>query len=401
MDEKRKIGSSLKVTPVGLGCMGFSHAYGAPTERKEAVRMIRRAYEMGYDFFDTAECYTGVNADGTISYNEELVGEALRDVRERVTIATKFGVQHSPKGLLMDSRPETIRKSVEGSLKRLGVETIDLYYQHRIDPKIEPETVAEVMKELIVEGKIRAWGISEATEDYLRRAHAVCSVSAIQNRYSMLAREHEKIFPVLEELGIAYVAFSPLGNGFLTGQYTAASTFETGLDYRAHMPQYTEEGFKAAEKLMMLLEEMAVQKEASARNGRQQQDCISGGVGMNDETKLRQLYEDMYAAMVAKDEAELDRVHDDSFVLVHMTGMHQVKKTYIRSILNGTLNYYSAVTEDLSVLVDGDTATMTGKSRVNAAVFGGGKHTWRLQLFFHAKKTDDGWNLTKAEASTW
>ena len=263
MYEKRKIGSSLKVTPVGLGCMGFSHAYGAPTERKEAVRMIRRAYEMGYDFFDTAECYTGVNADGTISYNEELVGEALRDVRERVTIATKFGVQHSPKGLLMDSRPETIRKSVEGSLKRLGVETIDLYYQHRIDPKIEPETVAEVMKELIVEGKIRAWGISEATEDYLRRAHAVCSVSAIQNRYSMLAREHEKIFPVLEELGIAYVAFSPLGNGFLTGQYTAASTFETGLDYRAHMPQYTEEGFKAAEKLMKLLEEMAVQKEAS------------------------------------------------------------------------------------------------------------------------------------------
>ena len=263
MDEKRKIGSCLKVTPVGLGCMGFSHAYGAPTERKEAVRMIRRAYEVGYDFFDTAECYTGVNADGTISYNEELVGEALRDVRERVTIATKFGVQHSPKGLLMDSRPETIRKSVEGSLKRLGVETIDLYYQHRIDPKIEPETVAEVMKELIVEEKIRAWGISEATEDYLRRAHAVCSVSAIQNRYSMLAREHEKIFPVLEELGIAYVAFSPLGNGFLTGQYTAASTFETGLDYRAHMPQYTEEGFKAAEKLMKLLEEMAVQKEAS------------------------------------------------------------------------------------------------------------------------------------------
>lgn len=263
MAEKRKIGNSLEVTPVGLGCMGFSHAYGAPTERKEAVRMIRRAYDMGYDFFDTAECYTGVNADGSISYNEELVGEALRDVHERVIIATKFGVHHSPTGLQMDSRPETIRKSVEGSLKRLGLETIDLYYQHRIDPKIEPEAVAEVMKELIAEGKIRTWGISEATEDYLRRAHAVCPVSAIQNRYSMLAREHEKIFPVLEELGIAYVTFSPLGNGFLTGQYTAASTFEAGLDYRAHMPQYTEEGFKAAEKLMKLLEEMAAQKEAT------------------------------------------------------------------------------------------------------------------------------------------
>lgn len=264
MAEKRKIGSLLNVTPVGLGCMGFSHAYGAPTERKEAVLMIRKAYEMGYDFFDTAECYTGINADGSTSYNEELVGEALKDVRDKVVIATKFGVRHGTgNGLLMDSRPETIRKSVESSLKRLGVETIDLYYQHRIDPKVEPEAVAEVMKDLIAEGKIRTWGISEATEDYLRRAHAVCPVSAIQNRYSMLAREHEKIFPVLEELSIAYVAFSPLGNGFLTGQYTAASTFEAGLDYRAHMPQYTEEGFKAAEKLMKLLEELATQKEAT------------------------------------------------------------------------------------------------------------------------------------------
>lgn len=122
---------------------------------------------------------------------------------------------------------------------------------------------------------------------------------------------------------------------------------------------------------------------------------------MNDEAKLRKLYEDMYAAMVVKDEAELDRVHDDSFVLVHMTGMRQDKKTYIRSIMNGTLNYYSAVTEDLSIQISGDTATMTGKSRVNAAVFGGGKHTWRLQLFFHANKKKDGWKLTKAEASTW
>ena len=263
MAEKRKIGTVLEVTSVGLGCMGFSHAYGAPTERKEAVDMIRKAYDMGYDFFDTAECYTGVNTDGSISYNEELVGEALQDVRDNVVIATKFGVQHSPSGLLMDSRPETIRRSVEGSLKRLGVETIDLYYQHRIDPQIEPEVVAEVMKELITEGKIRAWGISETTEDYLMRAHAVFPVSAIQNRYSMLAREHEKIFPVLEKLGVAYVAFSPLGNGFLTGAYTASSTFEAGLDYRSHMPQYTEEGFKAAENLMKLLEEMAVRKEAT------------------------------------------------------------------------------------------------------------------------------------------
>jgi aryl-alcohol dehydrogenase-like predicted oxidoreductase len=263
MESKRIISGGLEVTRVGLGCMGFSHAYGAPTKKSEAVSMIRKAYDMGYNFFDTAECYTGTNADGSTSFNEELVGEALKDVRNDVVIATKFGVQHSKAGLLMDSRPETIRKSVDGSLSRLGVETIDLYYQHRIDPKVEPETVAEVMKELIAEGKIREWGISETTEDYLRRAHAVCPVAAIQNRYSMLAREHEKIFPVLEELGVTFVAFSPLGNGFLTGKYDASSTFDKGTDFRSHMPQYTEEGFKAAEELMRLLNQMAAEKNAT------------------------------------------------------------------------------------------------------------------------------------------
>lgn len=260
MENTRTITEGMEVTRVGLGCMGFSHAYGAPTERKEAVSMIRKAYDMGYNFFDTAECYTGINADGSTSFNEELVGDALKDVRNHVVIATKFGVRHSPTGLLMDSRPETIRKSVEGSLKRLGVETIDLYYQHRIDPKVEPETVAEMMTELIKEGKIRAWGISEATEEYLRRAHAVCPVAAIQNRYSMLAREHEKIFPAIEELGITFVAFSPLGNGFLTGRYSPSSTFDKGTDFRSFMPQYTEEGFRAAGKLMELLNKMAAEK---------------------------------------------------------------------------------------------------------------------------------------------
>jgi len=150
MSDMRTLGNTdMKAVPVGLGCMGFSHAYGAPTQKQEAVRMIRAAYEMGYNFFDTAECYIGTNADGSTSYNEELVGEALADVRDKVVIATKFGVQHSPTGLQMDSRPETIRRSVEGSLKKLGTDHIDLYYQHRIDPKIGPETVAEVMAELM------------------------------------------------------------------------------------------------------------------------------------------------------------------------------------------------------------------------------------------------------------
>ena len=265
MSDNRRIGNSdLKVNAVGLGCMGFSHAYGAPMESREAISMIRKAYEFGYDFFDTAERYIGTNADGSISFNEELVGKALKDIRNHVVIASKFGVQHSSAGLVMDSRPETIRKAVEGSLKRLGTETIDLYYQHRIDPKVEPETVADVMNELIKEGKIRYWGISETTEEYLRRAHAVCPVSAVQNRYSMLARDHEKLFPVLEELNIAFVAFSPLGNGFLTGKYNESSKFDENTDFRSRMPQYTREGFKAAQELMKLLNEIAEEKNASS-----------------------------------------------------------------------------------------------------------------------------------------
>ncbi|MCH5348939.1 MAG: aldo/keto reductase [Oscillospiraceae bacterium] len=265
MSEKRKLGNSdLSVTPVGLGCMGFSHAYGAPTEKSEAVKMIRKAFDMGYNFFDTAECYIGTNPDGSMSFNEKLVGEALRDVRDKVVIATKFGVEHSSMGLLTDSSPETIRQAVDGSLLRLGVDYIDLYYQHRVDPKVEPEVVAEVMKDLIKEGKIRYWGISETDEAYLRRANAVCPVTAIQNRYSMLAREHEKLFPVLEELNVAFVAFSPLGNGFLSGKYDENSKFEDGVDFRSHMPQYTKDGFEAGRELMELLGKMAEEKNATS-----------------------------------------------------------------------------------------------------------------------------------------
>ena len=263
--EKRKLGNSeLYINPVGLGCMGFSHAFGAPTEKDVAVRTLREAYEIGYDFFGTAESYTGVNPDGTISYNEELVGEAVKEIRDKVVIATKMGVSHNAdRSLKLDSSPETIRRSVEGSLKKLGTDYIDLYYQHRIDPKVEPETVAEAMAELIKEGKIRYWGISEATEEYLRRANAICPVTAIENRYSMMARWHETIFPVCEELNIAYVAFSPMANGFLTGKYTPGTKFEGSQDYRASMPQYTEEGFAKAKELLDMLTKMAIEKNAT------------------------------------------------------------------------------------------------------------------------------------------
>lgn len=263
--EQRLLGSSgIAVSPVGMGCMGITHASGAPMSPEEGVRVIRAAYDMGYTFFDTAECYTGLYPDGSVAYNETVVGEALRPVRDRVVIATKCGVQHGKdRSLLLDSRPETIRASLEGSLRRLGTDYVDLYYQHRIDPAVPPEAVADTMAGLIREGKIRAWGISEANEDYLRRAHAVCPVAAVQNRYSMMARWHEPLFPVLEELHIAWVAFSPMANGFLTGRYTPQSHFDAETDYRSAMPQYTEEGFRAASGLLALLRRLADEKHAT------------------------------------------------------------------------------------------------------------------------------------------
>lgn len=241
-----------------MGCMGITHASGEPLPDDEAVRVIRQAREMGYSFFDTAECYVGERADGSIAHNEDVVGCALADVRDSVVIASKFGVTHAPdKTIVTDSSPATIRASVEGSLRRLRTDHIDLYYQHRIDPKVEPETVAAVMAELIAEGKIRAWGISETNEEYLRRANAVCRVSAVQNRYSMMSRRTEALFDVLKELNVALVAFSPLANGFLTGAYSSKTVFEGGKDYRAGMPQYTEEGERRAEPLVRLVAELA------------------------------------------------------------------------------------------------------------------------------------------------
>lgn len=262
--EYRVLGSSgLKISPIGLGCMGITHASGAPMGVKDGINVIRKALEVGYTLFDTAECYTGISSDGSTAYNEEIVGEALRDVRDKVVIATKFGVRHGSDRLIVDSRRETIRKSVEGSLFRLRTDYIDLYYQHRIDPKVEPEEVAGTMAELIKEGKIRYWGISEVNESYLRRAHAVCPVTAIQNRYSMMARKHESLFPVMEELNIAFVAFSPLANGFLSGRYDKNSQFEQGVDYRSFMPQYTTEGFERNKSILELLRGLAAKKDVT------------------------------------------------------------------------------------------------------------------------------------------
>ena len=262
----RVLGADLEVSAIGLGCMGFSHAYGAPTEKSEAIRSIRAAYDMGYTLFDTAETY-GTAADP--HENEKLVGEALKDIRDHVQIVTKFGTRFDEtstavnKPLIPDSRPETIRASVEGSLRRLGTDHIDLYFQHRMDPGVEPETVAQVMADLIREGKITHWGVSEANGDYLRRAHAVCPVTAVQNRYSMMARWHEALFPVLEELNVGFVAFSPMANGLLTGAYGEEARFDAKLDYRSAMPQFTPEAVEQNRALLALLRDLAERKHAT------------------------------------------------------------------------------------------------------------------------------------------
>lgn len=263
---KRILGKDLEVSAVGLGCMGMSHAYGVPADKKEMTELLAKAVELGCTFFDTAECYgTKENPHD----NEELLGAALKPYREKVKIATKFGVGFDWNSgavnlpIRVDSQPETIRASVEGSLRRLGTDHIDLYYQHRLDPKIPIEEVAGVMSDLIREGKITHWGLSEATEETIRRAHAVCPVTVIQNRYSMMARWYEPLFPALEDLGIGFVAFSPLANGFLSGRYGRGTVFGGQEDYRTVMPQFSPEAQEQNRHLMELLRTMAEEKQAT------------------------------------------------------------------------------------------------------------------------------------------
>lgn len=264
--EKRILGQNLTVSSVGLGCMGMSHAYGAPADKKEMTELLAKAVDMGYTFFDTAEVYgTPENPHD----NEELVGQALKPYRNQVVLATKFGIHFDRtapevnKPLVPDSRPEVIRASVEHSLTRLGADHIDLYYQHRPDPDVPVEEVAGLMSELIAEGKITHWGLSEANGETIRRAHRICPVTAVQNRYSMMARWHEALFPVLEELKIGFVAFSPLANGFLSAKYDKRSVFEAGTDYRSIMPQFSPAGMDQNRELLALLDQMARKKQAT------------------------------------------------------------------------------------------------------------------------------------------
>ncbi len=263
--KKRMLGGDLEVSSVSLGCMGLSHGNGAATEEAVAVRLLREAADIGYTMFDTAETY-GFPADP--HHNEKLVGKALKDIRNGVVIATKFGVafeynggvNHS--GLLLDSHPETIRKSVEGSLKRLQTDRIDLYYQHRPDPKVSPEEVAGVMKDLMAEGKILHWGVSMADEEYIRRAHAVCPMTASQNVYSMLSHD-ESLFAALEELNIGLVACCPVAKGVTTGRYHKGERFEEG-DMRNGSAWFSNETMDRCQPLLDYLGELGRELSATA-----------------------------------------------------------------------------------------------------------------------------------------
>ncbi|MDR3431618.1 MAG: aldo/keto reductase [Rouxiella aceris] len=254
--QKRYLGKSgLEVSALGLGCMGLSHGYGPATDTRQAVELIRAAVEQGVTFFDTAEVYGPY-------LNEEVVGEALKPFRDRVVIATKFGFTFGDdnKQQILNSRPQHIREAVEGSLRRLKTDVIDLLYQHRVDPEVPIEDVAGTVKQLIAEGKVKHFGLSEAGAQTIRRAHAVQPVTALQSEYSMWWREPEQeILPVLEELGIGFVPFSPLGKGFLTGSIKTGATFGQD-DFRSKVPRFAAEALQANEQLVTLLADLAAEK---------------------------------------------------------------------------------------------------------------------------------------------
>lgn len=253
----RELGKSgLKVSAMGLGCMGMSHGYGAAGDKKEMIKLIHQAVEKGVTFFDTAEVYGPYT-------NEELVGEALEPYRKEVVIATKCGIQIVDGKQIVIGKPETIRRSIEGSLKRLRTEYIDLYYLHRVDPDTPIEEVAETMKLLQQEGKIRHWGVSEAGVQTIRRAHSVFPLTAVQSEYSMWWREPEKeLLPTLEELGIGFVPFSPLGKGFLTGSINKDTQFDKS-DFRNIVPRFTTENLNANQVIIDFIKILANEKNAT------------------------------------------------------------------------------------------------------------------------------------------
>jgi aryl-alcohol dehydrogenase-like predicted oxidoreductase len=304
--KRRKLGNSgLEVSALGLGCMGLSFGYGPATEKNEAIKVIRSAFERGVTFFDTAEAYGPY-------LNEELVGEAVEPFRKKVVIATKFGFKEGTPAKGLDSRPERIREHTEAALKRLRTDAIDLLYQHRVDPNVPIEDVAATVKELIRQGKVKHFGLSEAAAESIRRAHAVQPVAALQSEYSLWWREPEKeILPTLEELGIGFVPFSPLGKGFLTGAISDKTEFDKS-DFRSIVPRFSEESRKANQALVDALGRIADQKKATKAQIAlawllAQKPWI---VPIPGTTKLHRLEENLGAANVALTAGDLKEIHD-------------------------------------------------------------------------------------------
>ncbi|WDU60296.1 aldo/keto reductase [Pseudomonas poae] len=304
--QKRYLGnSSLEVSALGLGCMGLSHGYGPATDTQDAVSLIRAAVDLSVTFFDTAEVYGPY-------LNEDVVGQALAPVRDQVVIATKFGFTFGAdnKQQILNSRPEHIREAVEGSLRRLRTDYIDLLYQHRVDPDVPIEDVAGTVKALIAEGKVKHFGLSEAGAQTIRRAHAVQPVTALQSEYSMWWREPElEIFPTLCELGIGFVPFSPLGKGFLTGAISADASFGSD-DFRSVVPRFGQEALQANQNLVIRLREIAAQKGVTPAQIAlawllAQAPCI---VPIPGTTKLHRLEENLGSASVNLTPAELEAI---------------------------------------------------------------------------------------------
>lgn len=303
--EKRKLGNSgLEVSALGLGCMGLSFGYGPATDQKEAIQLIHSAFESGITFFDTAECY------GPFT-NETLLGEALEPFRDNVVIATKFGFEDGDSKKGLDSSPARIRKVAETSLQRLRTDRIDLFYQHRTDPNIPIEEVAGTIRDLIAEGKVKHWGLSEAGTETIRRAHTEQPLAALQSEYSLFYREPEsEIIPTLEELGIGFVPFSPLGKGFLTGAINETTKFDS-TDFRNIVPRFSEENRKANQALVDLLKTIANEKDATPAQIAlawllAQKPWIAPIPGT---TKLHRLKENMGAISVQLDAKDIQQIN--------------------------------------------------------------------------------------------
>ncbi|HBU9199600.1 aldo/keto reductase [Klebsiella variicola] len=304
--QKRYLGKSgLQVSALGLGCMGLSHGYGPATDTRQAIELIRAGVERGVTFFDTAEVYGPY-------LNEEVVGEALKPLRERVVIATKFGFTfgNDNRQQILNSRPSHIREAVEGSLRRLKTDVIDLLYQHRVDPDVPIEDVAGTVKDLIAEGKVKHFGLSEAGAQTIRRAHAIQPVAALQSEYSMWWRGPEQeILPLLEELGIGFVPFSPLGKGFLTGTIRAGSTFGED-DFRSKVPRFAAQALEANEKLVSLISVIAAENRVTPAQIAlawllAQKPWI---VPIPGTTKLHRLEENLAAAEIQLSPGELEKI---------------------------------------------------------------------------------------------